>query len=166
VIKGNAVDKSSLPYEFQRPSEYGATPTDPVGVSAQTTHGGVELLNVLPREPAQASPQKPPKSSFKRFVADLPNECWQADMTHVEVGDGAVYEVLNMIDGTPHPRESHRLHGLETMRPGLPRPWRTTRRLALDNRAIAPVLSNESPWPQTPKRSTETVSVSFMKPRN
>ena len=31
-------------------------------------------------------------------MADLPNECWQADMTHVEFGGGAVYEVLNMID--------------------------------------------------------------------
>jgi transposase InsO family protein len=44
------------------------------------------------------SPKKRPKSSFKRFVADLPNECWQADMTHVEFGGGQVYEVLNMID--------------------------------------------------------------------
>ena len=44
------------------------------------------------------SPQKRPKSSFKSFVADLPNETWQADMTHVEFGGGAVYEVLNMID--------------------------------------------------------------------
>ena len=44
------------------------------------------------------APQKRPKSSFKRFVADLPNECWQADMTHVEFGGGAVYEVLNMIE--------------------------------------------------------------------
>jgi len=43
-------------------------------------------------------PQKRPKSSFIRFCADLPNECWQADMTHVEIEGGAVYEVLNMID--------------------------------------------------------------------
>ena len=43
-------------------------------------------------------PHKRPKSSFKPFVADLPNESWQADMTHVEFGDGVVYEVLNMID--------------------------------------------------------------------
>ncbi len=35
------------------------------------------------------SPKKRPKSSFKRFVADLPNETWQADMTHVEFGGGA-----------------------------------------------------------------------------
>ena len=31
-------------------------------------------------------------------MADLPNETWQADMTHVEFGDGEIYEVLNMID--------------------------------------------------------------------
>jgi transposase InsO family protein len=43
-------------------------------------------------------PQKRPKSSFTRFVADLPNECWQADMTHVELDNGEAYEVLNMID--------------------------------------------------------------------
>ena len=34
------------------------------------------------------SPKKRPKSSFKRFVADLANETWQADMTHVEFGGG------------------------------------------------------------------------------
>jgi transposase InsO family protein len=43
-------------------------------------------------------PHKRPKSSYIRFVADLPNECWQADVTHVEVADGVVFEVLNMID--------------------------------------------------------------------
>jgi transposase InsO family protein len=43
-------------------------------------------------------PKKRPKSSLHRFCADLPNECWQADMTHVELADGQVFEVLNMID--------------------------------------------------------------------
>jgi transposase InsO family protein len=43
-------------------------------------------------------PQKRPKSSIKRFVADVPNECWQADMTHVTLETGEVFEVLNMID--------------------------------------------------------------------
>jgi transposase InsO family protein len=43
-------------------------------------------------------PHKRPKSSWTRFNADLPNECWQADVTHVEVADGLVFEVLNMID--------------------------------------------------------------------
>ena len=43
-------------------------------------------------------PHKRPKSSYLRFEADLPNECWQADVTHVTVADGAVFEVLNIID--------------------------------------------------------------------
>jgi len=43
-------------------------------------------------------PKKRPKSSWTRFVADFPNECWQADVTHVEVGEGVVFEVLNIID--------------------------------------------------------------------
>ena len=43
-------------------------------------------------------PHKRPKSSWNRFVAEFPNECWQADVTHVEVADGVVYEVLNVID--------------------------------------------------------------------
>jgi transposase InsO family protein len=43
-------------------------------------------------------PQKRPKSSFTRFCSDLPNECWQADVTHFEIGGGVVYEILNVID--------------------------------------------------------------------
>jgi len=43
-------------------------------------------------------PHKRPKNSFTRFVADLPNECWQADVTHVGLPDGTVFEVLNVID--------------------------------------------------------------------
>ncbi len=43
-------------------------------------------------------PKKRPKSSYKRFVADLPNERWQADMTHVPLANGLVFEVLNIID--------------------------------------------------------------------
>jgi hypothetical protein len=33
-------------------------------------------------------PHKRPKSSYVRFCAELPNECWQADVTHVEVANG------------------------------------------------------------------------------
>src|ERR1700729_520026 len=43
-------------------------------------------------------PQKRPKSSLHRFTADLPNQCWQADMTHVELATDEIYEVLNIID--------------------------------------------------------------------
>jgi transposase InsO family protein len=43
-------------------------------------------------------PRKRPKSSFVRFCADLPNEWWQADVTHVELESGEVFEVLDVID--------------------------------------------------------------------
>jgi transposase InsO family protein len=43
-------------------------------------------------------PHKRPRSSWIRFEADFPNECWQADVTHVEVANGLVFEVLNVID--------------------------------------------------------------------
>ena len=55
------------------------------------------------------SPQKRPKSSFKRFVADLPNECWQADMTHVEFGGGGA------LRGAQHDRRPlEAVRGLES----------------------------------------------------
>lgn len=43
-------------------------------------------------------PQKRPKSSFIRFEADLPNERWQADVTHWQLADGEGVEILNVID--------------------------------------------------------------------
>jgi transposase InsO family protein len=43
-------------------------------------------------------PQKRPQSSLRRFNADLPNETWQADVTHVPIADDVVFEVLNIID--------------------------------------------------------------------
>jgi transposase InsO family protein len=43
-------------------------------------------------------PHKRPRSSWVRFEADLPNECWQADVTHVVAANDVVFEVLNIID--------------------------------------------------------------------
>jgi transposase InsO family protein len=45
-----------------------------------------------------SQPQKRPQSSLRRFCADLPNETCQADVTHVPLANGAVFEVLNIID--------------------------------------------------------------------
>jgi transposase InsO family protein len=42
-------------------------------------------------------PQKRPRSSWTRFEAALPNECWQSDMTHWHVGQEKV-EILHFID--------------------------------------------------------------------
>lgn len=43
-------------------------------------------------------PKKRPRSSFIRFEAALPNECWQSDMTHWALGDGTEVEIVNFLD--------------------------------------------------------------------
>ncbi len=43
-------------------------------------------------------PKKRPKSSYVRFEADLPNECWQSDFTHWRLGDGGDTEILVWLD--------------------------------------------------------------------
>jgi len=43
-------------------------------------------------------PHKRPRSSYIRFQADLPNERWQADITHWQLADGTGVEILNVID--------------------------------------------------------------------
>jgi len=43
-------------------------------------------------------PHKRPRSSWIRFESDLPNECWQSDMTHWRLADETPVEVTNFID--------------------------------------------------------------------
>ncbi len=43
-------------------------------------------------------PHKRPRSSWKRFEADMPNQCWQADVTHWRLADNTDIEILNIID--------------------------------------------------------------------
>jgi transposase InsO family protein len=44
-------------------------------------------------------PKKRPRSSYVRFAAEQPNECWQADFTHYRLaGTGADVEVLSFLD--------------------------------------------------------------------
>jgi transposase InsO family protein len=43
-------------------------------------------------------PQKRPRSSWKTFCAEQPNERWQADITHWQLADGSEVEILNIID--------------------------------------------------------------------
>jgi transposase InsO family protein len=43
-------------------------------------------------------PQKRPKSSFVRFEAAMPNERWQADLTHWRLADETGVEIFNVID--------------------------------------------------------------------
>jgi transposase InsO family protein len=43
-------------------------------------------------------PSKRPRSSYLRFEADLPNECWQSDFTHWPLVDGTDTEILTWLD--------------------------------------------------------------------
>jgi transposase InsO family protein len=57
-------------------------------------------------------PSKRPKSSYIRFAAEMPNECWQSDFTHYPLAGGAGTEILTWLDDhsryalslTAHPR--------------------------------------------------------------
>lgn len=43
-------------------------------------------------------PKKRPKSTYTRFEAELPNECWQSDFTHYFLLDGTDTEILVWLD--------------------------------------------------------------------
>ncbi|MDQ4212856.1 IS481 family transposase [Microbacterium capsulatum] len=43
-------------------------------------------------------PQKRPRSSWRRFTADRPNELWQSDFTHVTLTTGQEVEVIGWLD--------------------------------------------------------------------
>jgi len=43
-------------------------------------------------------PQKRPRQSWIRFESKLPNETWQADMTHWSLADGTGVEILDFVD--------------------------------------------------------------------
>ena len=45
-----------------------------------------------------AEPKKRPRSSYVRFQADLPNECWQSDFTHWVLAEGSGCEILTWLD--------------------------------------------------------------------
>jgi transposase InsO family protein len=44
------------------------------------------------------NPAKRPKSSYIRFAAEMPNECWQSDFTHYPLADGTGTEILTWLD--------------------------------------------------------------------
>jgi transposase InsO family protein len=43
-------------------------------------------------------PSKRPRSSYIRFQAEMPNECWQSDFTHYPLAGGQDTEILTWID--------------------------------------------------------------------
>ena len=68
-------------------SRYGSTP------SVSAIYRALKRRGFITPEP-----RKRPKASYVRFEADLPNECWQGDMTHWALADGTEVEILNFID--------------------------------------------------------------------
>lgn len=44
------------------------------------------------------APRKRPRSSYRTFAADQPNECWQSDFTHWRLADDTDVEILNWLD--------------------------------------------------------------------
>lgn len=66
---------------------------------AGTSPGVSTIWKVLARRGfVSPQPRKRPRSSYVRFQADQPNECWQADFTHVRLRNGCDVEVLNFLD--------------------------------------------------------------------
>jgi transposase InsO family protein len=61
-------------------------------------------------------PQKRPRSSWKRFQADQPNELWQSDTTHWHLADDTEAEILNILD------DHSRLAPASTARPTMTGP--------------------------------------------
>jgi transposase len=57
-------------------------------ISRQLTKAGL----VVPQ------PTKRPRSSYIRFQADLPNQCWQSDFTHYRLTTGTDSEILSWLD--------------------------------------------------------------------
>ncbi|MEM1336010.1 MAG: IS481 family transposase [Actinomycetota bacterium] len=64
-----------------------------VSVSESTIHRTLVTAGLV-----VPAPRKRPKNSYVRFQAEQPNECWQADMTHVRLADGTDVEVLTWLD--------------------------------------------------------------------
>jgi transposase InsO family protein len=57
------------------------------------------LSRILTRHGAVVpDPSKRPKSSYRRFEAELPNQLWQSDFTHWTLADGTDVEILNWLD--------------------------------------------------------------------
>jgi transposase InsO family protein len=64
-----------------------------IGVSAATISRYLARAGLVAPQP-----RKRPKSSYLRFEAELPNQCWQSDFTHYPLADGTGTEILTWLD--------------------------------------------------------------------
>ena len=61
-------------------------------------------------------PHKRPRSSWIRFEASLPNECWQSDVTHWQLADGTEVEICNVLDDYSRVLIASRVFAITTAR--------------------------------------------------
>ena len=59
-------------------------------------------------------PKKRPKTSYTRFEADLPNQCWQSDFTHFRLEDDRDVQILTWLDDRTRFALSVTAHDAET----------------------------------------------------
>jgi transposase InsO family protein len=64
-----------------------------ISVSRATIHRILVRGGAVVLEPA-----KRPRSSYIRFAADQPNECWQSDFTYYRLADGREVEIISWLD--------------------------------------------------------------------
>jgi hypothetical protein len=77
--------------------------------------------NALPR-PLTPLIHQAPRSSYLRFAAEQPSECWQADFTHYPLASGTGTGILTWLDD--HSRTWNTCTGCSGKRqPGFPRRW-------------------------------------------
>jgi transposase InsO family protein len=64
-----------------------------ITVSAATVSRYLSRQGLVTPDPA-----KRPRSSYLRFEAELPNQCWQSDFTHYRLADGSDTEIVCWLD--------------------------------------------------------------------
>jgi transposase len=71
----------------------------PTGGGRPATPAVSTIWRILSRRGfVRPQPQKRPRSSWRTFCADQPNERWQADITHWQLADGTEISILNILD--------------------------------------------------------------------
>jgi transposase len=71
----------------------------PAGGGRPATPAVSTIWRILSRRGfVRSQPQKRPRSSWRTFCADQPNERWQADITHWQLADGTEISILNIVD--------------------------------------------------------------------
>lgn len=77
----------------------GRTPRSKTSTSPDPVPAASTIWRILTRRGfVTAQPQKRPRSSWRRFTAEQPNERWQTDTTHWQLADGTGVEILNILD--------------------------------------------------------------------